>query len=39
MTASLFAVTTMLVTLAEDKDAPKLFARRWKKISRSRRSV
>ncbi|MBV6714825.1 amino acid permease [Paenibacillus chitinolyticus] len=31
MTASLFAVTTMLVTLAEDKDAPKLFARRWTK--------
>ncbi|MGX4584984.1 amino acid permease [Paenibacillus chitinolyticus] len=31
MVASLFAVTAMLVTLAEDKDAPKLFARRWKK--------
>ena len=26
MVASLYAVTTMLVTLSEDKDAPKLFA-------------
>ncbi|MGG6314422.1 amino acid permease [Paenibacillus macerans] len=32
MVASLYAVTTMLVTLAKDKDAPPLFARRgWKK--------
>ncbi|GIP24464.1 amino acid permease [Paenibacillus sp. J22TS3] len=30
MVASLFAVTTMLVTLAEDKDAPPLFARKVK---------
>lgn len=28
MVASLYAVTTMLVTLSEDKDAPKLFAKR-----------
>ncbi|RUT28990.1 amino acid permease [Paenibacillus zeisoli] len=30
MVASLFAVTTMLVTLAEDKDAPPLFAKKVK---------
>ncbi|MEK3734707.1 MULTISPECIES: amino acid permease [Paenibacillus] len=28
MVASLYAVTTMLVTLSEDKDAPKLFAKK-----------
>ena len=28
MTASLYAVTSMLVTLSEDHDAPKLFARK-----------
>lgn len=28
MVASLYAVTTMLVTLSEDKDAPKLFSRK-----------
>lgn len=32
MVASLYAVTTMLVTLAEEKDAPSLFARKpWRK--------
>lgn len=30
MSASLFAVTSMIVTLAEDGDAPKLFAMKWK---------
>lgn len=30
MTASLFAVTSMIVTLAEDNDAPKIFAMKWK---------
>ncbi|WP_211746669.1 amino acid permease [Paenibacillus sp. Marseille-Q4541] len=30
MVASLYAVTTMLVTLAQDKDAPPLFARKVK---------
>ncbi|WP_147534756.1 amino acid permease [Bacillus marasmi] len=30
MSASLFAVTSMLVTLAEDGDAPKLFAKQGK---------
>ncbi|WLV25241.1 amino acid permease [Aciduricibacillus chroicocephali] len=30
MSASLFAVTSMIVTLAEDGDAPKLFAIKWK---------
>ena len=35
MTASLFGVTTLLVTLAEDGDAPKIFAKkikRWKSL-------
>jgi L-asparagine transporter-like permease len=31
MVASLFAVTTMLVTLAEDHDAPHFFSKNWKK--------
>jgi L-asparagine transporter-like permease len=31
MVASLFAVTTMLITLAEDNDAPPMFAKRWKR--------
>lgn len=30
MTASLYAVTSMMITLAEEGDAPKLFARKWK---------
>lgn len=30
MIASLYAVTSMMITLAEEKDAPKLFARKWK---------
>jgi L-asparagine transporter-like permease len=30
MTASLFAVTTMIVTLAKDHDAPSIFARGYK---------
>jgi len=30
MSASLFAVTSMIVTLAEDNDAPKIFAMKWK---------
>lgn len=30
MTASLYGVTNLLVTLAEDKDAPKLFAKKLK---------
>ncbi|WP_106765939.1 amino acid permease [Paenibacillus faecalis] len=29
MVASLYAVTTMIVTLSEDHDAPKLFSRKW----------
>jgi len=33
MVASLFAVTKMLVTLAEDADAPRLFARRMMRSS------
>ncbi|WP_226659988.1 amino acid permease [Pseudalkalibacillus hwajinpoensis] len=32
MVASLYAVTTMLVTLAEEKDAPALFAKKSRKI-------
>ncbi|MCA0173803.1 amino acid permease [Bacillus sp. RAR_GA_16] len=32
MVASLYAVTTMLVTLAEEKDAPALFAKKRRKI-------
>ncbi|RKJ51387.1 hypothetical protein D7X33_32255 [Butyricicoccus sp. 1XD8-22] len=28
MAASLFAVTSMLVTMAEEGDAPKLFAKK-----------
>lgn len=31
MVASLYAVTTMLITLAQDKDAPPLFAKKVKK--------
>jgi L-asparagine transporter-like permease len=31
MVASLFAVTTMLVTLAEDHDAPHVFSKKWKR--------
>ncbi|WP_379131240.1 amino acid permease [Paenibacillus sp. sgz500958] len=30
MTASLYAVTSMLITLAQEGDAPKLFSRKWK---------
>lgn len=30
MVASLFAITTMIVTLAEDRDAPSLFAKKWR---------
>lgn len=32
MTASLFGVTTLLVTLAEDGDAPRFFAKKLKKF-------
>ncbi|ALC90321.1 transporter [Bacillus sp. FJAT-18017] len=34
MTASLFGVTTLLVTLSESKDAPAIFAKKikWKKV-------
>lgn len=34
MTASLFGVTTLLVTLAEDGDAPKMFSKKlnWKEL-------
>ena len=32
MTASLFGVTTLLVTLADDGDAPKVFAKKIKKL-------
>lgn len=31
MVASLYAITSMLVTLAEDNDAPDLFAKKWKR--------
>ncbi|MEC0127069.1 amino acid permease [Paenibacillus pabuli] len=31
MTASLYAVTSMIITLAQEGDAPKLFSRKWKK--------
>ncbi|WP_151735445.1 amino acid permease ['Paenibacillus yunnanensis' Narsing Rao et al. 2020] len=31
MTASLYAVTSMMITLAQEGDAPRLFARKWKK--------
>lgn len=31
MTASLYAVTSMMITLAQEGDAPKLFSRKWKK--------
>ncbi|MFS0869204.1 amino acid permease [Paenibacillus xylanilyticus] len=31
MTASLYAVTSMMLTLAQEGDAPRLFARKWKK--------
>ncbi|SES92049.1 amino acid permease [Paenibacillus sp. NFR01] len=31
MTASLYAVTSMMVTLAQEGDAPKVFSRKWKK--------
>ncbi|ASA20178.1 amino acid permease [Paenibacillus donghaensis] len=30
MTASLYAVTSMMITLAQEGDAPKLFSRKWK---------
>lgn len=30
MTASLYAVTSMLITLAQEQDAPRVFARKWK---------
>ncbi|MFP3441464.1 hypothetical protein R0K18_27420, partial [Pantoea sp. SIMBA_133] len=33
MVASLYAVTTMLVTLAEENDAPAIFAKKSRKIS------
>ena len=31
MTASLYAVTSMMLTLAQEGDAPRLFSRKWKK--------
>ncbi|MGF6353996.1 L-asparagine transporter-like permease [Paenibacillus sp. 4624] len=31
MTASLYAVTSMMITLAQEGDAPKLFSKKWKK--------
>jgi L-asparagine transporter-like permease len=31
MAGALFGVTTMLVTLAEDRDAPAFFAKKWKR--------
>ncbi len=34
MTASLFGVTTLLVTLAEDGDAPSFFAKKLKKFNK-----
>ncbi|MRN55613.1 amino acid permease [Paenibacillus monticola] len=30
MTASLYAVTSMMITLAQEGDAPKLFSHKWK---------
>lgn len=30
MTASLYAVTSMMITLSQEGDAPKLFSRKWK---------
>ncbi|WP_150267284.1 amino acid permease [Paenibacillus tepidiphilus] len=30
MTASLYAVTSMMITLAQEGDAPRLFSRKWK---------
>lgn len=39
MVASLFAVTTMLVTLAEDRDAPPLFAKRTRRRSLPLRAI
>ena len=30
MTASLYAVTSMMITLAQEKDAPRVFSRKWK---------
>jgi len=30
MTASLYAVTSMLITLSEERDAPRVFAHKWK---------
>lgn len=30
MTASLYAVTSMIITLAQEGDAPQLFSRKWK---------
>lgn len=31
MTASLYAVTSMMLTLAQEGDAPRVFSRKWKK--------
>ncbi|WP_426332895.1 amino acid permease [Paenibacillus silvae] len=30
MTASLYAVTSMMITLAQESDAPQIFSRKWK---------
>ncbi|WP_083442789.1 amino acid permease [Paenibacillus sp. IHB B 3415] len=30
MTASLYAITSMMITLAQEGDAPKLFSKKWK---------
>ncbi|MBW4080643.1 amino acid permease [Paenibacillus sp. S150] len=30
MTASLYAITSMMITLAQEGDAPRLFSRKWK---------
>lgn len=30
MTASLYAITSMMITLAQEGDAPRLFAKKWK---------
>jgi L-asparagine transporter-like permease len=30
MTASLYAVTSMMITLAQEGDAPKMFSKKWK---------
>lgn len=31
MTASLYAITSMMMTLAQEGDAPRLFSKKWKK--------